>query len=121
MPEFEPVSLHEAKGQGKYISEYVRYIEQIPPGEAGLLRLSEYENPSIIRRRLVLAAQALDVPLGIKRSGQNLYFWIESPIATDEKPKRRRGRPRRVQPVSEAAVAEEDTDLLVTREDEAPG
>jgi predicted nucleic acid-binding protein len=119
MPEFERVSLQEAKGQGEYISEYVAYIEQVPIGEAGLLRLSEYENPSITSQRLVFAAKALDITLGIKRSGQNLYFWLESPIGVEAKPKHRRGRAPREQPVTEAAEVEEATDLLVNREDEA--
>jgi hypothetical protein len=98
MPEFATVALQEAKGQGKYISEYASYIHQIPQGQAGKLRLLEHENPTTIRKRLGLAAEALGIPLGIRRSGQDLYFWIEQPgkPAAEEKSQRRRGRrPRR--------------------------
>jgi hypothetical protein len=127
MPEFEIVDLREAQSQGKYISEYSAYIHQIPQGQAGKLRLLENENPTTIRKRLVLAAQALGITLGIKRSGQDIYFWIEPPIA-EEKPKSRRGRRPRAQqevapqeqPVSEPEFPPTDTspDLVAGREPE---
>jgi hypothetical protein len=113
MPELEIVSLQEAQGQRKYLPEYIEYIHTIPQGEAGKLKLAETENPGAIRRRLVLAAQALGITLGIKRSGQHVYFWIKP--AADEKPKRGRGRLRRTQedtvpleqPVSEPEAPDE--------------
>jgi len=129
MPDFATVSLREAKGQGKYVQEYIAYIEQIPPGAAGKLHLGEDEDPVAIRRRLILAAQALDVRLGIKRSGLDLYFWLESPMppAAAEEPRGRRGRPpkrradapTREQPVSDELDEEEAADnpeLLVSRD-----
>jgi hypothetical protein len=107
MPEFEIVDLRAAQSQGKYLSEYSAYIQQIPQGQAGKLRLLEQENPTTIRKRLGVAAQALGVTLVIKRSGQDLYFWIEQPVkpAAAERAQRRRGRrPRREE---ETAPAEQ--------------
>jgi hypothetical protein len=120
MPEFEIVSLDEATlrtasgRQGQYLAEYVSYIHQLPQGQAGKLRLLEQENPTTIRKRLVVAAQAVGIPLVIKRSGQDIYFWIEPPIAA-EKPQRRRGRRPRVQaepaPLEEPQAIPEEVSL----------
>jgi hypothetical protein len=133
MPEFEIVSLDEATlrtvspRQGQYLKEYVSYIHQLPQGQAGKLHLLEEENPNTIRRRLAIAAQAVGIPLIIKRSGQDLYFWAEPPIA-EEKPQRRRGRRPRApeepvpleQPVREPEFPPTDTapDLVAGREPE---
>jgi hypothetical protein len=70
--------------QGKYINEYADYIQQLPRGQAGKLRIGEDEKHTAVRRRLVKAAQAMNVPLIIKRSGNELYFWREN--GTDEQP-----------------------------------
>jgi hypothetical protein len=97
MPDFEIVSMKEAKlgissgQQGKFMNEYAQYIQQLPKGQAGKLHSSESENPLTIRRRLVTAAKSLGIPLIIKRSGSDVYFWQEG--RKDEQP--RRGRPRR--------------------------
>jgi hypothetical protein len=83
MPEFAIVSVQEAQSRtiprrhGKFLNEYASYIKQLPTGQAGKLHVLESENPLTIRRRLVVAAKALGVPLTIKRSGQEVYFWIE--------------------------------------------
>jgi hypothetical protein len=97
MPDFTTVSMNEAKlrtltgRQAAFMNEYVKYIQQLPKGQAGRLRGEEQENPLTIRRRLAGAAQALGISLVIKRSGQDVYFWSES--RGEEQP--RRGRPRR--------------------------
>jgi hypothetical protein len=97
MPEFTTVSVQEAQirtipgRQGKFINEYADYIQQVPQGQAGKLRIREDEKHTTVRRRLVLAAQALGRNLIIKRSGSDIYFWSEERGA--EQP--RRGRPRR--------------------------
>jgi hypothetical protein len=50
MPDFEIVSLEEAQfrtipgRQGRFINQYIGYIQQLAPGQAGKLRLSENEN-----------------------------------------------------------------------------
>jgi hypothetical protein len=95
MPEFEIVPMREAQAstiagrQGRFMQEYIRYIRQIPQGQAGKLHLGEQENPVTIRRRLVQAAQAIDIQLIIKRSGQDVYFWKESGEAEQPRSKRR--------------------------------
>jgi hypothetical protein len=97
MPEFTTVSVQEAQlrtipgRQGQFINEYADYIQQLPQGQAGKLRIREDEKHTAVRRRLVSAAQALGRNLIIKRSGSDIYFWSEE--RGEEQP--RRGRPRR--------------------------
>ena len=101
MPEFETVSREEAQlrtaaaRQGKLVAEYAHYIQQLPAGQAGRLRCVEQENPLTIRRWLVTAAKAMNIPLTIKRSGNDIYFWRED--RAEEEPRRRRGRRARRQ------------------------
>jgi hypothetical protein len=58
MPEFTTVSVQEAQlrtipgRQGRYLNEYIDYIQQLPPGQAGRLRTEESEKPLTVRRRL---------------------------------------------------------------------
>jgi hypothetical protein len=100
MPEFTTISVQEAKvrtipgRQGTFINEYADYIQHVPTGQAGRLRTGESENPLTIRRRLLSAANALNIPLIIKRSGNDLYFWRENGQAEQPRPRRGR-RPRR--------------------------
>jgi hypothetical protein len=96
--------------------EYIHYIRQIPQGQAGKLHLGEHENPVTIRRRLVQAAQAINIKLIIKHSGQDMYFWRGN--GADEQPRSsRRGRLPRLQ--EETATPEEyfrETGKLKPRE-----
>jgi hypothetical protein len=100
MPEFAIVSENEAKWrtvpgrQGKYLNEYASFIQQLQPGQAGRLRVSEQKNPLTIRRRLVVAAKALARPLIIKRTGRDIYFWSED--RGEEQPRRKRSYTRRI-------------------------
>jgi hypothetical protein len=66
------------------------YIKQLPQGQAGKLRVGEQEKHPTVRRRLGVAAKAMNIPLIIKRSGSDVYFWREEP--GDEQPRRRRPR-----------------------------
>ena len=100
MPEFTTVSVQEAKvrtlvgRQRTFMNEYADYIQQLPRGQAGKLRVDEQEKPMTLRRRLAVASQALGIPLIIKRSGTDIYFWRED--GREEQPRPRRGRrPRR--------------------------
>jgi hypothetical protein len=68
-----------------------KFIQRVQ-GKAGKLLL-ENEKPTTIRRRLVVAAQALGINLVIKRSGDDLYFWIEG--AAEAQPRGRRRYTRR--------------------------
>jgi hypothetical protein len=95
MPEFTTVSLKEARlrttsgRQAKYVSEYADYIQQLPKGQAGRLRIEEQEKHPTVRRRLGVAAKALNIPLVIKRSGNDLYFWREGREEEQSRTKRR--------------------------------
>jgi hypothetical protein len=111
MPEFTTVSIQEAQlrtipgRQGSYLNEYVAYIQQVPTGQAGKLRLGAQEKHATVRRRLVSAAQALSIPLVIKRSGSDLYFWREG--REDEQPKSKHRYTRRSRTAAETATPEQ--------------
>jgi hypothetical protein len=121
MPEFTTVSVKEAQlrtipgRQGRFISQYADYIQQLPAGQAGRLGIGESENPLTIRRRLVTAATAMHIPLIIKRSGNDLYFWREDGGAEQQRTKRRYTRRRTVageppapdQPVDELGMVKQ--------------
>jgi hypothetical protein len=98
MPEFILMSIQEAQlrtipgRQGTFMSEYADYIQQLPTGQAGRLRLGESEKHLTVRRRLISAAQAMNIPLIIKRSGNDLYFWREN--GGEEQPRRKRSYTR---------------------------
>jgi len=105
MPEFTTVSVQEAQlrtvsgRQANFINAYADYIQQLPQGQAGKLSIGEGEKHTAVRRRLVTAAKAMNIPLIVKRSGNELYFWREDGEA--EEPQRRRGRrPRAGRPGS---------------------
>ncbi len=106
MPEFETVSLQEAQfrtisgRQGKFLNEYASYIQQLPTGQAGKLRPLEQEKPDTIRRRLVSAANALGIPLIIKRSGEDIYFWRADGAAEEPRPRRGRRHRQQVEPTA---------------------
>jgi hypothetical protein len=99
MPEFTTVSVQEATlqtssgRQKRYLHQYIDYITQLPQGQAGRLTTGEEEKHTTIRRRLGVAAKILGIPVIIKRSGTDVYFWRED---GGEEPSGRRGRrPRR--------------------------
>ena len=119
MPEFTTVSVDEAKlrtipgRQGALINEYANYIQQLPSGQAGKLTLGEQEKHQTVRRRLTVTAKTMHIPLIIKRSGNDLYFWREE--TGDEQPRgsrrytrrSRRGRPGDLLPPQPFNVPEE--------------
>jgi hypothetical protein len=76
MPEFTTVSVQEAQirtipgRQGTFMNQYIAYIQQLPAGQAGRLRIGESEKHPTIRRRLISAANALHIPL--PSSGQGM-------------------------------------------------
>jgi hypothetical protein len=101
MPEFTTVSVKEAQmrtipgRQGAFMNEYANYIQQLPTGQAGRLRIEEQEKHATVRHRLGVAAKALGINLIIKRSGNDLYFWQEDTEEEQSRSKRRytrRGR-----------------------------
>ena len=131
MPEFTTVSVTEAKlrttsgRQKAFLDDYVTYIQQLPKGQAGRLRIGEQENPLTIRRRLAVAAQTLGINLIIKRSGNDVYFWRE---ATAEQPSTKRRYTRRSRQGSPSTLlppttvmSEPDTEEQLEVEEETTG
>ncbi len=108
MPEFTTVSVQEAQlrtipgRQGQFMKEYADYIQQLPHGQAGKLSVGEEEKHTAIRRRLVATAKALNIPLIVKCSGNDLYFWRED---GEEQPRSKRRYTRR------ARLEEESTPM----------
>jgi hypothetical protein len=98
MPQVEIVSVEEAQGAGRYVPEYVALIQQVPEGKAGKLILTDAENPITARKWLVLAAKAMDIPLGIRRRGRTIYFWVESPLLQEQKTGGQQRRSQQAQP-----------------------
>jgi hypothetical protein len=101
MPDFAIVSVEDAKvqtipvRQRTYMNEYAGYIQQLSQGKAGKLHVWENEKPTTIRRRLTVVAQMLGIPLTIKRSENDIYFWSEG--RGEAQPRPRNGRRRRRQ------------------------
>jgi hypothetical protein len=110
MPQLQIVSLDEAQGQGRFVPDYVALIQQVPEGHAGKLVPSEEENPITARKWLVLAAKAMDIPLGIRRRGRNIYFWVESPLTQEQPTGAQQRRSRQAQPFIVADEDQEATD-----------
>jgi hypothetical protein len=121
MPEFTTVSVTEAKlrtlsgRQKTFMHEYADYIQKLPQGQAGKLRIGEQEKHTTIRRRLLVTAKALGIPFIIKRSGNELYFWREGRAEEQPRNKRRYTRGERSQdeitapdqPVDELGMVEQ--------------
>jgi hypothetical protein len=116
MPEFTTVSVTEAKlrttsgRQKTFLDDYVTYIQQLPKGQAGRLRIGESENPLTIRRRIGVAAQTLGINLIIKRSGNDVYFWRED--TGEEQPRAKRSYTRRSRPQDEIPAPDQPVDEL---------
>ena len=95
MPTFELISQQEALARtttgkrAQVLQEYVGFIDQLKPGQAGTLRASEGETLGAVRRRLGAAARLQGKNLVIKRTADDVFFWLGEA-------RRRRGRPRKV-------------------------
>jgi hypothetical protein len=117
MPQLQIVSLDEAQGQGRYVPDYVALIQQVPKGQAGKLILSENENPITARKWLILAAKAMDIPLGIRRRGRTIYFWVESPLLQEQTTGAQQRRSNQAQPF---IIDEEQEETDKALEEEQP-
>ena len=109
MPEFTTVSVQDAQirtipgRQGKFINEFADYIRRVPKGQAGRLTIGEQEKHTTVRRQLVVAAKTINIPLTIKRSGNDIYFWRgEGEGGGEEQPQRKRSYTRRATPDEES-------------------
>jgi hypothetical protein len=111
MPEFTTVSVTEAQirtipgRQGKFINEYADYIQHLAQGKAGKLTIGEDEKHTTVRRRLATAAKAMNIPLIIKRSGNDIYFWREE--GGEEQPRSKRRYTKRSSISEETPTAEQ--------------
>ena len=95
MPTFELVTQAEAEiksatgNRAEVLKEYVGYVEQLKEGQAGKLRATEGESAAAVRRRLGAAGKLAGKNIVIRRTGEDIYFWVKSGS------QRRRGRPRK--------------------------
>ena len=111
MPEFATVSVQEAQlrtipgRRGTFINEYAEYIQQLPQGQAGKLSLGEGEKHTAVRRRLATTAKAMNIPLIVKQSGNDLYFWWEY---GEEEPRTKRRYTRRGRPDEETTPLDQE-------------
>ena len=111
MPEFTTVSVKEAQlrtipgRQGAFMNEYANYIQQLPPGQAGKLTIGEQEKLATVRRRLTVAAKAMNIPLIIKRSGNDVYFWRQN--GGEEQPSSKRRYTRRARRAEETTPVDQ--------------
>ena len=46
----------------------------------------------------MLAAKAMDIPLGIRRRGRTIYFWVESPLTQEQTTGAQQRRSAQAQP-----------------------
>jgi hypothetical protein len=92
------------------MNKYIDYIQQVPKGQAGRLKIAEEEKHTTVRRRLVTAAKAMQINLIIKRSGNNVYFWRED--GGDEQPQRKRRYARRAMEREETQAPDQPVDEL---------
>ena len=94
MPTLELVSIRDARlelslsgKRGATMRQYMDYINQLEPGQAGKLTPDEGETTAAIRRRLGAAAELLGKSLVVNRQGDAVFFWGESEAP---QPRRRR-------------------------------
>ena len=84
MPKFDTVPIDEAVRmtvsgrRSRIIREYLRYIDQLEPGQAGRLQPHKGETVQVVRRRLGNAAKLTDKNVIIKRVGEEIYIWLDS-------------------------------------------
>ncbi len=101
MPKFDKVPMEEARlktatesasvrKRAQILQEYRGYIDQLKSGEAGKLVAGGGETTATVRRRIGAAARAAGHKLTIRRSGDEVYFWVERRKSANGR--RRRGR-----------------------------
>ncbi len=100
MPKFEVLSKSEAElktatgKRAELTKEYLGYIQGLRKDQAGKLTATgDGESIASVRRRLGSAARAAGKDLVIKRTGNDLYFWLANRVPNG----RRRGRPRKTE------------------------
>ena len=105
MPKFDQVPLQEAMmrtatgARARVIQEYLSYIEQLADGHSGRLQPAEGESVATIRRRLGEAAKLSGKEITIRRSGDEIFFWVQP---QESGPGGRRGGGRRASTTPES-------------------
>jgi hypothetical protein len=88
MPEFSTLSVTDARRQTapnrlkSYMDEYIGYLHQLRPGQAGVLTSVGDETATAIRNRVQAVARELRLALIIRRKGDAVYFWREQQDAS---------------------------------------
>ena len=95
MPEFSILSVQEAMLRlgpptriKPFMDKYIGYINQLRPGQAGVLTLTGDEKISTIRNWLTRIAKEVGIALIIKRGGEQLFFWREQDEAVQQRRRR---------------------------------
>ena len=98
MATFELVSMRDAQleltltgKRGAILKNYIDYLEQRDPDQAGKLTADSEETTAAIRRRLAAAAELTGRELVITRQDDVVYFWDKG---DGPEPKRRGRRPK---------------------------
>ncbi len=111
MPSFEVISLNDARlelsltgARGALIRQYLDYLKEIEPNQAGKLTAKQGETTAAIRRRLAAAADLMGKTLEMERQGDTVFFWEKN---EDDPPRKRRRRRRRNADADESPNTEE--------------
>ena len=88
VPRLQAMTSSSARNRSDAIREYSQFIGQLGRDEAGKVAASDGETLATVRRRLGSAVKASGKNMQIKRLGEEIYFW-------EETPRRRGGRPRK--------------------------
>ena len=98
MATFELVSMRDAQleltltgKRGAILKNYIDYLEQRDPDQAGKLTADSEETTAAIRRRLAAAAELTGRELVITRQDDVVYFWDKG---DGPEPNRRGRRPK---------------------------
>jgi hypothetical protein len=82
MPDFDLLPLDEAidklvsNTRSGPVAEYLGYINSLKPGQAGRLRIRAGEKLGLVRMQLGTAARMAGKQVVIRRSGDEIIFWV---------------------------------------------
>jgi hypothetical protein len=83
MPHFHTMPIGEAVARLNAVRttdasrQYRRYLDDLAPGEASCLILSEDERIGVVRARLSATARAVGRGVKIRRASDQLLFWTD--------------------------------------------
>ena len=76
MPVDEAVKKAETSAMPDALAEYVDYLSRLAEGEAGRLTPSDGEDVRTVRTRLGAAARRMNKKVIIRRTGDEVLFWV---------------------------------------------